>query len=73
MLDGMRHIRAFLAVARLGNFTRAARELRLSQPAITIQIKQLEDWLCVKLFERNNRRVQLTKPGTSFSFPWNAF
>jgi len=69
MLDGMRHIRAFLAVARLGNFTRAARELRLSQPAITIQIKQLEDWLCVKLFERNNRRVQLTQTGYELLIP----
>jgi len=65
----MRHIRAFLAVARLGNFTRAARELHISQPAITIQIKQLEESLEVKLFERNNRRVQLTRTGYELLIP----
>jgi LysR family carnitine catabolism transcriptional activator len=69
MLDGMRHIRAFLAVARLGNFTRAANELHISQPAITIQIKQLEEWLRVRLFERDNRRVELTRRGYELLIP----
>jgi LysR family transcriptional regulator, carnitine catabolism transcriptional activator len=55
-----RHLKAFLAVARLGNFTRAAIELHLSQSALTVQIQQLEETLGVRLFDRNRRKVALT-------------
>lgn len=63
MIEDMRHIRAFLAVARIGNFTRAASELHVSQSALTVQIKQLEDSLGVSLFDRGKRRVALTDAG----------
>src|SRR5579864_3185770 len=69
MIDGMRHIRAFLAVARLGNFTRASQYLYVSQPTLTVQIKQLEEFLGVSLFDRNNRRVQLTQAGRDLVAP----
>jgi DNA-binding transcriptional LysR family regulator len=51
MIGEMRHLRAFLTVARLNNFTRAASELHISQSALTVQIRQLEDALGVMLFE----------------------
>jgi len=66
----LRHIHAFLAVARLVSFTRAAASLRVSQPALTVQIKQLEQALGVKLFDRNNRRVALTPAGRSLVAPF---
>jgi LysR family carnitine catabolism transcriptional activator len=59
----IRHIAAFLAVARLTSFTRAAAALRVSQPALTVQIRQLEEAFGVRLFDRNNRRVALTPAG----------
>jgi DNA-binding transcriptional LysR family regulator len=63
MISDLRHIRAFIAAARIGNFTRAAAELHLSQSAFTVQIRQLEDALGVILFDRSNRRVSLTPAG----------
>jgi LysR family transcriptional regulator, carnitine catabolism transcriptional activator len=63
MLNEIRHIRAFLAVTRHANFTRAAQELHVSQSALTVQIQQLEEALGVKLFDRNKRRVVLTDAG----------
>ena len=62
----LRHIRAFLAVAQLASFTRAADRLSLSQPALTICIRQLEDLVGVTLFNRTTRRVRLTKAGEDF-------
>lgn len=63
MLQGFRHIKAFMAVARLGSFTRAAAEVNVSQPALTVQIRQLEEALGVRLFDRNKRQVVLTEAG----------
>jgi DNA-binding transcriptional LysR family regulator len=63
MYQGIRHIRAFLSVARLGSFTKAALELHVSQPTLTVQIRQLEEWLGVRLFDRNKRRVAITEAG----------
>lgn len=63
MISEIRHIRAFLAVSRHANFTRAAQELHISQSALTVQIQQLEESLGVKLFDRNKRRVVLTDAG----------
>lgn len=62
----MRHIRAFLAVARHGSFTRAAADLALSQPALTICVRQLEDSLGLAVFNRTTRRVTLTPAGREF-------
>lgn len=61
-----RQIRSFLAVARCGSFTQAAQLLHLSQPALTIHIKQLEIALGLKLFDRSTHHVRLTRAGTSF-------
>lgn len=63
MKQGFRHIRAFLAVARLSSFTQAAHQLHVSQPALTVQIKQLEDELGTRLFDRDRRQVSLTEAG----------
>ncbi|TDN61566.1 LysR family transcriptional regulator [Paraburkholderia sp. BL10I2N1] len=59
----LRDIRAFVAVAQTGNFTRAAARLHLSQPALTVQIRRLEETVGVRLFDRNSRNVALTPAG----------
>ena len=56
-------IRAFDAVAREGSFSRAAEALGLTQPALTIQVKALEETYGVKLLNRSRRSVQLTEMG----------
>lgn len=69
MIDGVRHIRGFLAVARLGSFTRASIQLHVSQPALTVQLQQLESSLGVKLLDRNKRKVALTQAGEELLIP----
>lgn len=56
-------LRGFEAVARLASFSAAAQELHLSQPAVSRQIKSLEDELGTALFVRGTRRVELTTAG----------
>jgi DNA-binding transcriptional LysR family regulator len=56
-------LRVFRIVARHLNFSRAAEELFLTQPAVTQQIKALEDELGVSLFDRGGARIQLTPGG----------
>ncbi|WP_163004249.1 LysR family transcriptional regulator, partial [Pseudomonas viridiflava] len=63
MKNSIQHIRAFLAVAHSGSFTKAAVELNLSPSALTVQIQQLEEWLGVALLERSPRHVSLTAAG----------
>ena len=58
-----------MAAARVGNFTRAAAELHVSQSAFTVQIRQLEDALGVTLFDRSKRRVSLTSAGRDVLAP----
>ena len=62
----LKHLQAFVAVAQEGSFTRAARRLALSQPALTIQINHFEEELGVRLFDRTTRRVLLTDNGAEF-------
>lgn len=59
----LRHLRSFLVVAEELNFTRAAGELRVTQPSLTRTIRKLEEILGVRLFDRNTRRVVLTPSG----------
>jgi DNA-binding transcriptional LysR family regulator len=56
-------IRAFVTVASTGSFTRAADVLHLSQPALTNRVRQFEDALGLRLFDRNTRSVELTPLG----------
>lgn len=62
MLENFR-LRVFRAVAQHLNFSRAARELLLTQPAVTQQIRALEDELGVALFDRTGGRIALTAAG----------
>ena len=55
-----------MAVANSLNFSRAAEHLRLTQPAVSHQIKSLEDELGVKLFIRTSKSVRLTQAGHQF-------
>lgn len=59
-----RHLNYFLAVAEDLHFRKAAEKLYISQPGLSRQIKQMEDDLGIKLFERHNRTVKLTIAGT---------
>jgi DNA-binding transcriptional LysR family regulator len=59
----LRQLRVFDAVARHLSYTRAAQELFLSQPAVSMQIKQLEENVGLPLFEQLGRRVYLTEAG----------
>ncbi len=54
---------AFEAVARLGNMTSAARELGLTQSAVSHRIRRLEDFMGRRLFERNSSTLDLTSSG----------
>ena len=58
-----RHLYYFWTVAKEGNLTRAARQMHLSQSALSSQIKQLEEQLGQKLFDRQGRTLQLTESG----------
>ena len=59
----LRQLKVFESVARHLNYTRAAGELHLSQPAVSMQVKQLEDSLGVALLEQLGKRVHLTEAG----------
>ncbi|KND61491.1 Transcriptional regulator [Candidatus Burkholderia verschuerenii] len=56
-------LRAFLTVAREGNLTRAAAQLHLTQPAVSLQIKNLQEMLGVVLFSRTSHGLLLTRDG----------
>ncbi len=58
-----KQLKHFLAVAKHGNFTQAAREIHIAQPALSISIKKFEQSLGVVLFRREDKRVSLTKEG----------
>lgn len=59
----LRQLQVFESVARLLSFSRAARELHLSQPGVSMQVKQLEEMLGRTLFEQLGKRLYLTEAG----------
>ena len=62
----MRQLRVFLSAARHASFSKAAAELSLTAPAVSMQIKELESDLDIELFARVGRRVELTTAGEYF-------
>ncbi len=62
-----RQLKVFEAVARHLSFTRAAQELHLSQPAVSMQIKQLEESAGLPLFEQLGKKIYLTEAGREMS------
>ena len=62
----LRHLRYFVAVADELSVTKAAKLLRLAQPSLTRQIKNLEEELHVTLFKRDKKRLELTEDGQFF-------
>lgn len=65
-LPPLRALLVLEAVARTGSFTRAAAELSVSQPAVSRQIRGLEEYLGVRLFHRRHRSVELTAAGREY-------
>lgn len=61
----LQQLKVFVAVARERSFTRAARELDLTQSAVSRCVRELEDAVDLKLFDRTTRQVQLTHAGAS--------
>jgi len=62
----LRHLRSFVVLGDELHFSRAARVLRVAQPALSQQIRRLEEELGFRLFDRTSRRVELTPAGVSF-------
>jgi DNA-binding transcriptional LysR family regulator len=62
----LRHLRYFVATSEALSFTRAARQLNVSQPALSHSISQLEERLGNKLFERSVKGIRLTPAGRVF-------
>ena len=62
----LRQVRYFVAVAETLNFRKASDQLHVSQPSLSVQIKQLEDELGVTLFRRSKRQVEITRAGEVF-------
>jgi len=58
-----RRLQVFTTVARLLSFTKAAEALHMTQPAVTFQIRQLEDYFNTRLFDRTHNRISLTVAG----------
>lgn len=63
----MKHLRYFDALAQQGHFGRAAETCSISQPALSLQMKELEELLGAPLIERGPRQIRLTSLGESFA------
>jgi DNA-binding transcriptional LysR family regulator len=64
----LRQLKVFEAVARHLSFTRAAEELFLTQPAVSMQVKQLEQHVGLPMFEQVGKKVSLTEAGREMQF-----
>lgn len=76
----LRQLETFATVARLGSFSRAAEALHLTQPAVSIQVRQLTDTVGMPLFDQAGRSLRLTPAGEellattrSLDDVWNGF
>jgi DNA-binding transcriptional LysR family regulator len=58
-----RRLQVFFTVARLLSFTKAAETLHMTQPAVTFQVRQLEEYFNTRLFDRTHNRISLTDAG----------
>ncbi|NOZ10733.1 MAG: LysR family transcriptional regulator [Gammaproteobacteria bacterium] len=58
-----RRLQVFFTVARLLSFTKAADSLHMTQPAVTFQIRQLEEYFNTRLFDRTHNKISLTDAG----------
>jgi LysR family hydrogen peroxide-inducible transcriptional activator len=63
----MKHLRYFDALARIGHFGRAAESCSVSQPALSVQVRELEQLVGAPLVERGGRRIRLTVLGETFA------
>lgn len=63
MIMADRRLQVFHTVARLLSFTKAAEALHMTQPAVTFQIRQLEEYFNTRLFDRTHNRITLTEVG----------
>ena len=62
----LRHMKILVAVYQKGSVTRAAEALHLSQPSVSLAVKELEDYYGVELFTRMGRRIVPTECGNAF-------
>src|SRR5690554_6373218 len=62
----LRHLHCFLEVARQGSLQRAADALVIGQSAVSKTLRELEELLCIRLFERNRQGVLLSEAGSAF-------
>lgn len=58
-----RRLHVFFSVARLLSFTKAAEALHMTQPAVTFQVRQLEEYFNTRLFDRTHNKISLTEAG----------
>lgn len=59
----LQHLKYFLTIAEEGSLSGASKKLLVGQPALSAQLKQLETWLDVELFERKGKRLHITPTG----------
>ena len=64
-------LKTFCMVARLGNITQAAEQLNFTQPAVSAQIRTLEEHFGVPLFERIGKKLYITEAGSYLSLLHN--
>ena len=62
----LHRLKIFETVARHLNITRASKELRISQPSVSKQLKSLQEFYAVKLFKKVGRSIELTNEGRLF-------
>ncbi len=62
----LRHMKIFVTVCEENSITKAAKKLHIAQPAVSIAVKELEDYYGVKLFDRISKRLYLTDIGRNF-------